>query len=376
MDNKMNYLKEMVNAAKDPLGYAVSMKKRSGKKIIGYICSYAPEEIIYASGSHPLRIFGGAETSNMADAHLQAYCCSLVRGSLESGLSGNLAFLDGMVFPHTCDSIQRLSDIWRINIALGLQLDVVHPVKLNTDSARQYMADVLGRFRRELESGLGTGISDEALRESIGKYNRLRSYLGKLYGLRSKSPGVISGSDLFAIVKASMVMDRDWLLEALPAVIRQAEDGADKLSLPGKKRIVLSGGPCDYPDLYGMIEEAGGTVVGDDLCVGSRSFDGMIDGEGDPIAAIAKRYIDRPVCPAKHRGITERADSLIKTVRGNNAGGVLFLILKFCEPHSFDYPYMREYLEREKVPSTLIEFDDKPNEAQVRTRIQAFLEMI
>ena len=51
-----------------------------------------------------------------ADAHLQAYSCSLVRGALEDALAGRLDFLDGaMVFPHTCDSIQRLSDIWRMN---------------------------------------------------------------------------------------------------------------------------------------------------------------------------------------------------------------------------------------------------------------------
>ena len=74
---------------------------------------------------------------------MQAYSCSLVRGALEETLAGRLEFLDGVVFPHTCDSIQRLSDIWRMNVKECFHLDVVGPVKLDTDSARDYMAAVL-----------------------------------------------------------------------------------------------------------------------------------------------------------------------------------------------------------------------------------------
>ena len=45
-------------------------------------------------------------------------------------------------------------------------------------------------------------------------------------------------------------------------------------------------------------------MVGDDLCTGSRYFSGLIDEKADPVAAIAERYLERVVCPAKHRGLT------------------------------------------------------------------------
>ena len=109
----------------DPEGYARNWRKRTGGKVVGTLCSYAPEELILAAGALGFRVFGSSAAISRADAHLQAYSCSLVRGALEDALAGRLDFIDGMVFPHTCDSIQRLSDIWRMNAGTGFHLDVV-----------------------------------------------------------------------------------------------------------------------------------------------------------------------------------------------------------------------------------------------------------
>ncbi|MBW2370540.1 MAG: 2-hydroxyacyl-CoA dehydratase, partial [Deltaproteobacteria bacterium] len=129
----------------NPRAYAENWKKETGGEIVGHFCSYTPEEIITAAGALPFRILGSGATITKADMHLQAYSCSLVRGGLEDALTGKLDFLDGTVFPHTCDSIQRLSDIWRLNVKEKFHLDVILPVKLNTASARTYMLDTLNR---------------------------------------------------------------------------------------------------------------------------------------------------------------------------------------------------------------------------------------
>jgi benzoyl-CoA reductase/2-hydroxyglutaryl-CoA dehydratase subunit BcrC/BadD/HgdB len=162
----MKLSQEYIRASSDPHGYARDLKA-AGKKILGYFCSYTPEEIIHAAGIHPLRLFGSLGDSGIADRHLQAYCCSLVRGALADGLSGTLSYLDGAVFPHTCDSIQRLSDIWRLNTSFRFFADVVLPVKLTTDSSRQYLEDVLRKFKTDLEKGFSITITDDAMRASI-----------------------------------------------------------------------------------------------------------------------------------------------------------------------------------------------------------------
>ena len=156
-----------------------------------------------AAGGLPYRIFGSGRRIRLADSHLQAYSCSLVRGAMEDVLGGHLDFMDGTVFPHTCDSIQRLSDMWRMNAGLDFHLDVVLPVKLDNEISRDYMAQVLKKFRDDLEQALGATIADENVKAMAQVYNSLRDCLGDIYAVRQKNAALISGSDLLAITKAA-----------------------------------------------------------------------------------------------------------------------------------------------------------------------------
>ena len=373
----MKQLDECKEILADPYGYAERLKAKSGRKMVGTFCTYAPEEIIFAAGAHPIRLLGTGEKIHLAEAHLQSYCCSLVRGALEDALGGRLSFLDGAVFPHTCDSIQRLSDIWRLNIGEGFHLDLVLPVKLNTPSARQYLVDVLNRFRDELGEKLGAAITDDDLRAAIDLYNRIRSTLMQIHKLAGDRPGTLRGSDLYALTRAAMIMDRFRLALLLEEVVLELERAPAERSGAERKRIILSGGVCNHPDIYSVIEEAGGAVVGDDLCTGSRYFTGLIDEKADPVTALAERLLERVVCPAKHGGLTTRADHLVHLAREKRAQGVVFFLLKFCDPHAFDYPYLKDALDREGISSIVIEVEDRlPADGQLRTRFEAFIEMI
>ena len=354
----------------------VAAKIKAGpKKIIGYLCSYAPEELIYAAGFHPMRLFSSKSEIVLAEQHLQAYCCSLVRGVLEDSLSGRLSFLDGTVFPHTCDSIQRLSDIWRMNGRYAFFADVVLPAKLNTQSARTYMKDVLTQFKKDLEIAAGREITNADLKKSIKKFNLIRKNLSKIYALQSQNPGIIKGADLYAIVKGSMVMDRDEVADLLPAIVANLE----KMDVQKKtaRRIVVSGSICDSPDIYTALEAAGGVIVGDDLCTGQRWFEGDILDEENPINAITTRLLDRIICPAKHSSPLARGENIVSLAKKNKADGVIFMLLKFCDPHAFDYPYLKESLEREGIKTLLIEMDDQQqNSGQLATRFETFIHYI
>ncbi|RLC31303.1 MAG: 2-hydroxyacyl-CoA dehydratase, partial [Deltaproteobacteria bacterium] len=159
-----------------------------------------------------MRLFGKTEDFTFSDGHLQAYCCSLVRGILNEALAGNLDFLDGAVFPHTCDSMQRLSDIWRINTSFSLHGDLVLPVKLNTDTAKTYMVDVLKLFMQRTGEQLGVVITGEDLEKAIQETNSIRKALCDLAAMRERSPGAVSGSDMYVAACASMIMaPSEWL---------------------------------------------------------------------------------------------------------------------------------------------------------------------
>ena len=364
---------EVIN---NPYDYAKRWIQDHDGKVIGLFCTYTPEELIVAGGALPFRIFGSMGAVTLADAHLQAYSCSLVRGALGDALDGKLDFLDGAVFPHTCDSIQRLSDIWRINTGLSFHADIVLPVKLNTESAGAYMVGIFRKFKKNLEKELGREITDEDLKAAIDMYNRIRMGLEQLYRIRRDNPDAISGNDLYAVVKSGMVMDRNIFLQWISEVIERLKDQSPE-PVSGKKRLVLSGGICNIPDVYGIMEDAGGAVVWDDLCTGSRYFTGRIDTAGDPVEAVARRYLTRAICPAKHAGLRSRAEYLLHLVEENRADGVVFIFLKFCDPHLFDYPYLKTALDEAGIPSLFFEIEDQMSaEGQLKTRCEAFIEML
>ncbi|MCK9275313.1 MAG: 2-hydroxyacyl-CoA dehydratase family protein [Syntrophales bacterium] len=373
----MNELSLFIQAAAHPDECAARIQNQ-GKKIIGYLCSYTPEEIIHAAGAHPVRLFGTGETILNADRHLQSYCCSLARGVLENAVSGRLDFLDGAVFPHTCDTIQRLSDIWRLNTDFGFFADVVLPVKFDTESARDYLREVLEKFKEELERWLNITITDQSLGRSFEIYNTIRKKLTELYELKSENPELISGRDLAAVVKGTMIMERDSLPDHLGRLIAEIKSGLYTRSDTGKKkRLILSGSICDHPDFYELLEKSGGIVVGDDLCTGERFFEGEIEQTGSPMKAISRRYAERTICPAKHVSERARGEALIKKVKDRNAQGVIFLFVKFCDPHAFDYPYIKEMLEKESIPGIMIEVEDQlPPEGQLKTRFETFIHML
>ncbi|MBN2638053.1 MAG: 2-hydroxyacyl-CoA dehydratase [Bacteroidales bacterium] len=372
---KIPALLQFKEVARAPYEYLRELKKTTGVQMIGSSCTYTPEEIILAAGLHPFRIFAESQSLSRADAHIQAYGCSMVRGMLEDGLSGNLDFLDGVVFPHACDSIQRLSDIWRLNVR-SLHFDLLLPVKLDTPLAKSYFEKVTERFRRDLERAFDVAITEEALIAAIELMNEFRNLLRKLYLMQSQYPGIMKGSDLGQVVEASMVMDKKKAVALLKEWVSELEAGVKPEKI-NKKRILISGSVCSHPDIHQIIEANNAVVVYDDLCSGSRYFEGIISNTGNPVQAIAGRYTERYVCPAKHLGVGFQMENMKKLIQEHKVDAVLFLLLKFCEPFSFDYPDIKKELEAMKLPFLMVEMD-RHNEVdeQMRTRIDTLLEIL
>jgi len=174
-----------------------------------------------------------------------------------------------------------------------------------------------------------------------------------------------------------MIMDRDLLATMLPETAADLKKQAAGAQPSNVKRILLAGGMCNQPDIYGMIEQAGGGLVWDDFCTGARYFAGPVEAGGNPISRLGERLLTRIVCPAKHADLEGRGKHLVGLAKEKNAAGVIFLLFKFCDPHAFDFPYVKEHLDRAGVPLMAVEMDDSlPAGGQLKTRFEAFLEML
>ncbi len=373
----MDPMEQFRKVVADPGAYAKEWKAASGGKVVGTFCSYTPIEIINAADALSYRVLATGSDFTLADVHLQAYCCSLVRGILNDGLAGRLAFLDGAVFPHTCDSMQRLSDIWRMNTDFSFHEDLVLPVKLNTLPAQEYIAGVMDAFRRNMEKHLDAVITEEKLHIAIRKTNRVRDMLKRLERLRLEYDNMLDSSDLYTAAYAAMIMAPGEWLTAAEALFEALKMRSTLTAKASRKAILLSGGVCGSRNIHERIEKQGGMVVHDDMCTGARFFEGIVEEHNNPSAALARRYLQRMNCPAKHGGLYSRGEHLVNTARIKKADGVIFLLLKFCDPHAFDYPYLKKMLDDAGIPSILIEAENQfALDEQIGNRVDAFMEML
>lgn len=360
--------------AADP--YTGWTERYPGRRAIGVFCTYAPAEVLHAAGCAPVRLTPAGTSAGAAgaDRHLQTYACAVARGVLAAATTSRWDWLAGVVFPHTCDTMQALADVWREarpGLAVGT---LVGPVAVESPFAAAYLVAELRRFIAHLEAHGGVTVSDEALRASIRVYNENRRLLS---ALRRSLPY----SDWLRAALASQTMpveEHTRLLKNLPPASPDHGPGPS----PAKRdasggRVVLVGAVLDDPALPACIEELGGVVADDDLCTGRRACEPLVDEDvTDPLMALARRELRRPPCPARYAPGQPRPARLLRLVHDSRANGVIFLQQKFCEPHAFDLPPLRAALDQIGVAHLTLEMEGSALDGALRTRVQAFLEML
>ncbi len=366
--NSQDPLDELMSWARAPLSEWPS--RYPEYQAAGYLCSYVPAEILHAAGWTPVRVRGTAAPLRQVDAHLQSFTCALCRSSFDQALDGKLGFLAGTVFAHTCDTMQALADLWRMHPAAARFVAVVmQPSNLSTPAARPYLIAELERFRQEMATLAGTHLSDDDLLSSISLYDETRRLVGELQALRDR----LSPSQFHAILDAAQKTPRELFNPILTDLVSELGHRARR---PAGPRLFLVGSVLDEPRLLDLIAELGAQVNGDDLCSGSRHFLGQVGTAGEPIEALADYYLQRPLCPTKYRADHDPARYLLDQVQQSGAQGVVFVIQKFCEPYAFDYGLIRSQLDRAGVPHLLLEMEHTPSLEALRTRLQAFVEML
>ncbi len=367
--------------AADP--YTNWPERYGGRRAIGTFCTYAPVEVLHAAGLTPVRLLPAGAALAGADKHLQTYTCAIARGVLAAATASDRArdpagrrawdWLAGVVFPHTCDTMQALADVWRAARPGDYVGTLVGPVAVESPAAESYLVAELRRFIADLEAGLGVTVRDEALRASIHAYNENRRLLMALRGS-------LPYSDWLGVALAGhfMPVEEHTRLLPHPPPTPSLSQSWEREGARGRVRVVLVGAVLDDPALPLLIEELGGLVADDDLCTGRRGIETPVplDEDMDPMVALARRELRRPPCPARYAPSQPRSERLLRLVRDRQAHGVIFLQQKFCEPHAFDLPPLRQALDRVGISHLTLEMEGSTLDGALRTRVQAFLEML
>jgi benzoyl-CoA reductase/2-hydroxyglutaryl-CoA dehydratase subunit BcrC/BadD/HgdB len=146
-------------------------------------------------------------------------------------------------------------------------------------------------------------------------------------------------------------------------------------------RILISGSPMAIPNwkLHHLIESTGAVVVCEESCTGTRFFSDLVDESKktleEELKAVADRYMN--IHCACFTPNDERLDDVVRLAKEYKADGVIHYNLQFCHTYANEAVKIEKRLEKEGIPLLRIETDYSDEDAgQLRTRIEAFLEMI
>lgn len=350
--------------------------KKQGKKVFGWLCTYVPEEIIHAAGALPVRITGYNKEMELEDGNAYLYInnCSFSRSCLQLGLRGEYDFLDGVVGGSTCDGARRLFDLWRYYLKPPFHQVLTVPRKSHQRAHDLYYSQVAD-FKKNLEDFLGVKITEEALVESTKVLNESRALLKELYDLRKPDKPLITGEETMEVLNASFRMSKELFNEYLRPLI--ADLKASGTGHKCRARIMLIGSVLTNTEFLKSIEELETIVVTDELCTSTRYWSDpvILDGKS-PLRAISERYLNNFPC-ARMYPSDDRFNRIVQLARDFRVDGIISQIIRYCVPYAHDVPLLSDRLKAEGLPMLLLDVEyGTSGSGQIRTRVQAFLEML
>lgn len=360
--------------------------KDSGKNVCGCFCQYTPAEIIRAAGLYQVGLCGkSAAPIKTAETRLPANLCPLIKSSYGHALEQSCPyayFSDVVVGETTCDGKKKMYEL------LGelKPMQVIHlPNIPDHEHSLEMWVSELRIFAKGLEDKFQTTITEDGLNESIEWCNKERIQAARIYELGRYEPPAITGVRMHDIMEGEQYMfDPQEKYDKINAILDQCEKNwhngeAPFAPDPKRPRIIVSGtglGGTAEKTIH-VIEELGGAVVCYEGCSGISSRRRLIDEDRsrDPYLRIAEKYIEVPCAVVSPN--TRRLEQVAETVREWNADGIVSITLHSCNPFAIETENIRRVCNQMGIPLLHIETDFTPgDEAQIRTRLGAFLEMI
>jgi benzoyl-CoA reductase subunit C len=345
------------------------------EKKIGFLCPYTVEELIEAAGFVPYRIIPESPDLDLGDAYLPNNVCSYLRHLVDLAAKDGFRGYAGVVINNSCDAARRAYDVLKFHMG---EVEVFfQDIPKKTDApAVHYFSHILGEFVRFLEGISGRTIQKKSIRSSILRYNRNRALLNELFNLRARSPQFLRSEKILHLLDANVRQPKSAMNGRIERLIGEVGKQMSESGTEEHTRVFMSGNLINPHTFFRIIEEAGGTIVGDDLCFGGRYFTHQTAEKGDPIENLAKSYLSKNPC-GRMVNSSERYEKIIDEAKRVRAHGLVYGSLKFCDNFLVDYPSLKKLLDMEGIPSLFLESEYFPmGKGQILTRIEGFLERI
>ncbi len=356
----------------------------AGGTVIGTFCLYVPEEIIRALGGQCVGLCAGAEWAyDEAERLLPRNTCALIKSATGFKLGKVCPYAESadlIVGETTCDGKKKAYEL------LG-ELAPVYVMELpqmkRPDDRALWRAEI-DRLVARLEEVSGRTLDADALRTATREVNDKRRALQRLNATRAARPAPISGKDALLAVQVAFYDDVPRFIQMVNTIADELEqrvaDGAGAAPTDAP-RVLVTGTPMAIPNwkIHDIVEKAGGVVVGEELCTGSRYYEKLVDespGTVDGMLdAIAEKYLDiNCACFTPNAG---RVDDVLRLARDLDVDGIVHESLQFCGPYQIEATSVERAAKEAGFPVLRIDTDYSAEDlAQLSTRVEAFLEML
>ena len=352
--------------------YARDWKARTGGKVVGYLCPYVAEEVIYAAGVLPVRLLSENEPDDLTDRYFYGNC-NCTRDILNEILKGRYEYLDGAVHANGCEWQERAFESWKYHQPLPFMFYAYTTNYVEGARVADALRSELDALKRGLEEWTGKKITDRALDNAIEVYNTNRRLMRQVYELRRVDNPVVSGAEAADMVLASQIMDKAEHNKLLTEVLKELP------KRQGRKqgvRLMYRGSPSHNSKMERLIESLGATVVIDELCTGSAYFWNEVIPQEDRLLAIARRYLDKPACPEKEIRYANRPAHILELIERFNVQGVVIDKQIYCDPHGSDNHRIWATLKERHIPFHYMERDTTLPIGELEARLEAFIDML
>ena len=367
-------LEEFRSIAGNPKGQFEKLLAE-GKKVVGCMLYFCPEELVYASGMTPFGVWGGDIEISEAKRWYPAFICSILQTALELGIEGAYDGMTAIMIPKLCDAMKCMGANWERAVPGIPVINVAHAQNRKTNAGIEFTASQYRIIADELAELGGRKASEKDISDAIELINKKRGVMRIFSQLASMHPEAVSPRERNDVLKSA------YFMEAGPYVSMLQELNGILKVLPDSKwkgaRVVTTGILADSPELLRIFEENRIMIAGDQVLHESVSFRENVAIAGDPVTGLAKRMAAIEGTSVLYDPGKQRAKELLKLVQKTQADGVIFIMTKFCDPEEYDYVPVKNMLAQNGVPCLLVETDrQSAGFEQARSAIEAFAGML
>lgn len=354
------------------------------KKVLGCSPLYPPVELFHAMEITPVTLWCLKSEINgtmESDKHVQDYACSVARHLTEFVLTDAGELLDGLFMYNACDTIRNMPEILERGLresGRSLPLASMHipAISLNHSTGVSYLRDEISGLISNLEKSFQKTFSGRRFARSVSLYRKTRELAAQLESLVADRR--LPFNAFREIVSSSHFLPVEEQLSIFQAAVRDYSTPKVPETEPVTKGVILSGILPPPPSTAAAIEECGLTVVGNDIAPLRRSYACTPEPDEDPVRYYTDFYRLHFPCPTLLNTADRRLETLLGLIRETGARGFIYLGEKYCECEYFELPFIEKTLREKGVKTLSLEFslDDTGDSGAIRTRIEAFAELL